>query len=169
MLADSKHHKDDVERSGKGYIDVERDTSRELANHTTLDPVDSLTRKDESVTVRKTKRATSSTGTGQVFKNPAKQPGKFQQRHVGTFSLCLLLSCLLITLCSGTQDGIASRKRSSSATGDYDKRHVSTFPSTSSPITSAAKGEVNFLERGRYGERKKEREREREREKEREK
>ena len=124
MLADSQHHKDDEERSGKGYIDVERDTSRELADHTTLDPVDSLTREDESVTVRKTKRATSSTGTDQVFKNPAKQPGKFQQHHVGTFSLCLLLSCLLITLCSGTQDSITSRKRSSSATGNYDKRHV---------------------------------------------
>ena len=141
MLRDNQRQKYEEKRSGKGYVDMGHGTSWELAAHTIADPVESLAREYEIV--RRSKRVTPSTESGRAAKEPAKQPGKFQQPNVKAFSSCLLLTCLLISISSGSREfeGIPTSTASSSSGGDRHLQQASSVLSASTSTTSGTEGE----------------------------
>ena len=78
----------------------------------------------------------------------AANPRMFQQRHVRAVFACVLLSTLLIGVCSGVLAAIALNRASSSSTsvsGEH-MQQVSTSPSKSTPTTSGTTGEASISE-----------------------
>ena len=80
--------------------------------------------------------------TGHVSKDPAKQPGAFQERNIRTVFGCLLLFCLLISVGSGVLAGLAFSRASSSSGGYNQLQQPSSLLSMSSSTTSGSKGEM---------------------------
>ena len=80
----------------------------------------------------------------------AANPRMFQQRHVRAVFACVLLSTLLISVCSGVVAAIALNRASSSSisvSGEH-MQQVSTSPSKSTPTTiaSGTTGEASISE-----------------------
>ena len=78
----------------------------------------------------------------------AANPRMFQQRHVRAVFACVLLSTLLISVCSGVLAAIALNRASSSSIS-VSREHTqqfSTSPSKSTPTTSGTTGEASISE-----------------------
>ena len=109
MLRNSQQPRDEEKSSGEDYVDVERESSCQLADYTTLDPVDSLPREYESV--RLTKRATASSTVSQTSAKSHYQEVQFRRS-------------------SGENDYTSLVKKDKAAGSDLDGFETSTIFST---------------------------------------